>query len=234
MTEYQRNQFAGFWLRFVALIIDSIIVSFIVFPFALIIGLALPNVLLVEVPFGLFTTTDVVIEHLESNETIEKEDVLGLWENFYKVTKKTSGSDVTTREKILINPNTKRPIEKTTSSDIETIVIFIYWILFESSVWQASIGKKIMGLKVVSPNGSRPTINQAMARNILKLLSAMTLFIGFMMVGWTDKKQGLHDKVSKMFVIKEFSKPLREIKNVGKENITSVSTLFFSGFFRRP
>jgi len=39
MTDYQRDNFAGFWLRFVAFIIDLLVVALIVFPFAAIIGL---------------------------------------------------------------------------------------------------------------------------------------------------------------------------------------------------
>lgn len=59
-----------------------------------------------------------------------------------------------------------------------------------------------MGLQVVTIDGGRPNIFQSTARNVLKILSAITLFIGFMMAGWTDKKQALHDKIPRMFVIK--------------------------------
>ena len=47
------TDFGGFWNRFIALVIDIIVVSLIVFPFALVVGLVSPNYILVEVPFDL-------------------------------------------------------------------------------------------------------------------------------------------------------------------------------------
>jgi len=209
MTEFQREMFAGFWLRFVALIIDIVVVTLIVFPFALIIGLVAPKYLLVEVPFGLFTTTTTVSEATGSQPKIEKDDVLGLWTNYYKLKEVTISGDEAKLEgevsfsRVLIEPEMQNEITKTTSSKIESYVIFLYWILLEASVWQASIGKRIMGLKVVTHDGGRPTLLQCANRNLLKVLSAIILFIGFFMAGWTDKKQTLHDKISSLFVVKE-------------------------------
>jgi uncharacterized RDD family membrane protein YckC len=210
----ERMEFAGFWRRFVAFIIDAIIVSLIVFPFALAIGLASPNLLLVEVPFGLFTTSEVVREISEDTEEhsdgstsvvqrhIEREEVLGLWVNHYEV-QTTRSKGETETEKQLVDPDTLREITRTTSGDIEFYVIFIYWILLEASRLQGSIGKKMMGIKVVTLGGGKPNIYQAAARNLLKVLSGITLFIGFMMAGWTAKKQALHDKIPDMLVVKE-------------------------------
>ena len=203
MIEYQRNDFAGFWNRLIALVIDVIVVSFIVFPFALIIGLISPNSILVEVPFDLFTTTTTISEDDHKNISIEKDEVFGLWTNFYEVTETVSDEGENSTSRILIEPVTKLSIEKTTSSDIEFYVIFLYWIILEASVWQASLGKKIMGIQVVTRDGGRPNIFQCTARNLLKILSAIIIFIGFMMAGWTDKKQALHDKIPSLLVIKK-------------------------------
>ena len=207
MTEFQRKEFAGFWLRFVALVIDVIVVSLIVFPFALLIGMTAPNAMVVEAPFGLFTTTTTIAEQQDSS--IEKDNVLGRWTYYYEVSAHTDFDGETSSQRTLIDPETKLPIKKTTSSDIEFYVIFIYWILLEASVWQASLGKRIMGLQVVTADGSKPTIYQCAARNLLKILSGITLFIGFMMAGWTDKKQSLHDMIPQMLVVKKsHDKPL--------------------------
>lgn len=203
MTEYQRTDFAGFWNRFVALVIDVIIVSFIVFPFAVIVGLISPNSILVEVPFGLFTTTTTISENKLEKSSIEKDDILGLWTNYYKVTAPQKDIGEKTTSRILVDPITYLGINKTTSSDIEFYILFLYWILLEASVWQASLGKKIMGLQVVTQDGGRPNIFQCAARNLLKVLSAIILFIGFMMAGWTDKKQALHDKIPNLLIIKK-------------------------------
>ncbi len=60
-----------------------------------------------------------------------------------------------------------------------------------------------MGIKVVTSAGGKPTIFQAIARNLLKILPGMIFFIGFMMAGWTSKKQAMHDKIPSMLVVKE-------------------------------
>ena len=178
--------------------------------------------LLVEVPFGLFTTTEIVRESPEETEEhndgstsivkhhVEKEEVLGLWENYYEVrTIKSKGETESTKN--LIDPNTNNKIYKTTSSDIEFYVIFIYWILLESSRIQGSIGKKIMGIKVVTSEGGKPDIYQAVGRNLLKIVSGMIIFIGFMMAGWTSKKQALHDKLLNMLVVKESTEHVQPV-----------------------
>ena len=208
MTEFKREEFAGLWLRFVAFIIDSITVALLVFPFALLIGLIAPKLVLVEVPFGLFTTTTVVSEARDNQARIEKDDVLGLWTNYYKLKEvEVLNADPefkgeVTFKRVLIEPEMRNEISKTTSTDIESIAIFIYWILMEASIWQASLGKKVMGLKVVTETGEKPDMLQCASRNLLKILSGIILFIGFFMAGWTNKKQALHDKIPSMLVIK--------------------------------
>jgi len=202
MTELQRDTLAGFWLRFIAFIIDTIVVALIVFPFALVLGLIAPKFVLVEVPFGLFTTTTVISEARDNQSAIEKDEVLGLWTNHYKLKEVVGAEGKITFNRVLIEPEMKNEIRKTTSSSIESYVIFIYWILMEASIWQASVGKRMMGLKVVTEAGEKPEIAQCAARNVLKILSAITLFIGFFMAGWTNKKQALHDMIPGMLVIK--------------------------------
>ena len=206
MKEYDRSDFAGFWTRFIAFILDVIFVSIIVFPFALVLGIIAPNSILVEVPFDLFTTTTTIFEVSDDKNSIEKDEVLGLLTNYYKivVSEESNGEESISRN--LIEPIKYLSINKTTSSDIEFYVIFIYWIIFEASIWQASIGKKIMGLKVVNKSGGKPNIFQCISRNLLKILSGMIIFVGFMMAGWTNKKQALHDIFHDLLVVKDSRK----------------------------
>jgi len=214
MANEQEFNYAGFWNRFIALIIDMLVVSLLVFPFAFVIGMIAPESFLVEVPFGLFTSTetvsqspDTVVKHADGStsvveKSIQRDRVIGMWTNYYAV-KLTRTDGKTEKTRTLIDPKTRLAIKKTTSGDIEFIVIFIYWILLEASVWQASVGKKMMRLKVVNLDGSRPNVFQSAARNLLKVLSGITLFIGFMMAGWTSRKQALHDMAAQMLVIKQ-------------------------------
>lgn len=78
---------------------------------------------------------------------------------------------------------------------------WFYFAGFESSKWQATIGKKLLELKVVDLEGNRVSFARATGRYFGKLLSRITLMIGFLMIIWTKKKQALHDKLASTLVI---------------------------------
>lgn len=83
--------------------------------------------------------------------------------------------------------------------------ILIQWLWFtiaESSKWQATIGKKMVGLKVTDENGERIGFGKANGRYWSKILSTLIVLVGFLMVAFTEKKQGLHDKIAGTLVIK--------------------------------
>lgn len=91
-------------------------------------------------------------------------------------------------------------------NDISSYVIALFWLVyysvFHSSEWQATIGKKVVGLKVVDVYGNRISFARAVGRYFSMFLSTITLFVGFMMIGWTKHKQGLHDFIAGTYVIK--------------------------------
>jgi uncharacterized RDD family membrane protein YckC len=70
---------------------------------------------------------------------------------------------------------------------------WLYEAFMESSSYQATLGKMIFGMKVTDLNGNRISFERATGRHFAKWLSAMILFIGYIMVGFTERKQGLHD-----------------------------------------
>jgi uncharacterized RDD family membrane protein YckC len=79
-----------------------------------------------------------------------------------------------------------------------TIILLIFgsWLyeaFMESSSYQATLGKMIFGMKVTDLNGNRISFERATGRHFAKWLSTMILGIGYIMVGLTDRKQGLHD-----------------------------------------
>lgn len=78
----------------------------------------------------------------------------------------------------------------------------LYFVLLESSKTQATIGKKIMKIVVVDANGERLSILKSFVRNISKILSFAILFIGYLMVVFDKKKQALHDKIAKTYLLK--------------------------------
>jgi len=73
---------------------------------------------------------------------------------------------------------------------------WIYEAALESSSYQATLGKLIFGMKVTDLYGNRISFARATGRHFAKILSAFILFIGFIMVGFTERKQGLHDMMA--------------------------------------
>lgn len=78
--------------------------------------------------------------------------------------------------------------------------VVLYYALMESSEKQATFGKMAVGIKVGDQYGKRISFANALGRYFSKIISALTLYIGFMMVGWDDRKQGLHDKIADTYV----------------------------------
>ncbi|AOG02811.1 RDD family protein [Bosea sp. RAC05] len=70
-----------------------------------------------------------------------------------------------------------------------------YWVAFTSGSWQATPGKRLLGLKVIRADGRQVTAGLALGRSLAYVLSALTLYIGFIMVGLTAQKRGLHDMI---------------------------------------
>lgn len=80
---------------------------------------------------------------------------------------------------------------------------WIYFSVSESSPWRATVGKKVLGLEVVDLAGRRLSFARASARFFAKILSSMTLLIGFLMAGFTEKKQALHDLIAGCLVTRK-------------------------------
>jgi len=80
---------------------------------------------------------------------------------------------------------------------------WLYFAGFESSELMATPGKVALGLVVLNLKGKPLEFGQATARNLLKLLSLVTLLIGFLMMLMSPLSQTLHDKLAKCVVIKK-------------------------------
>lgn len=164
--------YAGFWKRFLAYLVDELIMSFISFffilPFMFIIGI------------GIF-----------SNMDFDK------WENYSSYTnvnflfdKDISAAEIT----LLIAGALILAL-------ILTVIRWLYFALMESSKNQGTLGKMILNLKVTDLNGNRVTFGRATGRTFGKFLSGLILNIGYIMAAFTDKKQALHDILAGCLVI---------------------------------
>jgi uncharacterized RDD family membrane protein YckC len=78
---------------------------------------------------------------------------------------------------------------------------WLYWALMESSSKQATLGKMALGIVVTDVNGQRVSFGRASGRYFGKIVSQIILFIGFLMVAFTQKKQGLHDIMASCLVV---------------------------------
>jgi uncharacterized RDD family membrane protein YckC len=79
----------------------------------------------------------------------------------------------------------------------------VYYAAMESSSHQATIGKIALGIQVTDLEGNRISFGRALGRNLAKILSALILYIGFIMAAFTAKKQALHDMIAGTLVVKK-------------------------------
>jgi len=76
-----------------------------------------------------------------------------------------------------------------------------YKMIFEAGERQATPGKRAMGIKVTTLDGERISKGQAVGRYFGSLLSGLILGIGFIMAGFTARRQGLHDMMASTLVV---------------------------------
>ena len=81
------------------------------------------------------------------------------------------------------------------------VLTWWYYALCESSAWQATVGKLALGIRVTDMQGRRLTLARALIRYPAMLLSQLILFIGYIMVAFTQRKQGLHDMIAGTLVL---------------------------------
>jgi uncharacterized RDD family membrane protein YckC len=156
------TNYAGFWLRFVALIIDGLLLGAIQF-------IAIMPVLGL---MGIGLATD--IQNLESADESTIAPMVGQMMAMAGVT-------------------------QIVFLTIQTL----YYTFMESSKYQASVGKIVLGLKVTDMNGGQLDFTKALVRNLCKIISSMILLIGYLMAAFTEKKQALHDMIASTLVVKK-------------------------------
>jgi uncharacterized RDD family membrane protein YckC len=149
-------QYAGFWLRFVAWIIDRILLQvaswIVLLPFMASLGLR-----------GFF----------RGRPPERPEDIFPLVGSIFRF------------------------------ALIALAIDWLYYALLESSAWQGTLGKKALGLEVTDLAGNRVSFGRATGRFFGRIISGLILCIGFIMAGFTEKKQALHDILAGCLVIRK-------------------------------
>lgn len=80
---------------------------------------------------------------------------------------------------------------------------FVYTAVLESSKRQATFGKQLIGIEVTDRNWRSLSLQRAFVRDACKFFSYLTFGIGFFMVGFTETRQALHDRMTNCFVIRK-------------------------------
>jgi len=158
---YSGVAYAGFWLRFVAYLIDGVI-SGIAFVILLI-------------PLFVLTGAGAALSKIGSGENISDEVAaflgLGFIFGFF---------------------------------GIIFLVSWLYYALSESSAWQATLGKKMLNLKVTDMTGQPISFGRASGRFFARIITHMIpLAIGYILAGFTEKKQAIHDMIASCLVLRK-------------------------------
>lgn len=208
MPAADETEYAGLWRRLIAFLIDLIIVGAAVSTVVLLLATAFPklaDLMTLDSPYAVFASERTIDGKANAAtatghvvKTVER-TVWGHWTYRYRVTEdargtpKLQGAPATHAEWQQIDPATGEDIDATSVSDLAWLALLFYWPLMEASRLQTSLGKWAVGIKVTDELGARLGLAQAAGRNVLKLVSAATLMIGFLMVPFTRRRQALHD-----------------------------------------
>ncbi len=158
--ETKEVKYAGFWLRFVAYLIDDLILGVVSF--------------LVAIPF----IGGIIFSAISLSDTSEFD--IGSATGIAGIVGSIIGLLITT---ILVN--------------------WLYFAIMESSKTQGTLGKMALSLKVTDLDGNRISFGRATGRYFGKIISVMIFYIGFILAGFTEKKQALHDMMAACLVIRD-------------------------------
>ncbi len=84
---------------------------------------------------------------------------------------------------------------------VKTVISILYHSFFESSKFQGSIGKIALSIIVTDISGEKLDFTKALVRNLSKIITNFTFGIGYIMAGFTEKKQALHDIIAGTLVV---------------------------------
>jgi uncharacterized RDD family membrane protein YckC len=160
-ASYGGVEYAGFWLRFVAYLIDGFVS-----------GLAF---LILLIPLFILTGAGAALSRIGSGEDIDNDLAaflsIGFVFGFF---------------------------------GIIFLVSWLYHALSESSSWQATLGKKMLNLKVTDMSGQPISFGRASGRFFAKIITGMIpLMIGYIIAGFTEKKQAIHDMIASCLVLRK-------------------------------
>jgi uncharacterized RDD family membrane protein YckC len=161
--------YAGFWLRFVAYLVDGLVISAVLFALIFVITLV----------FAFFGGAMAAMGMSGTNFRMN------------------SGENQANPAAIMMIAFMELAIWGAALA-----VSWLYFAKMESGPGQATLGKRVLGLRVTDLAGQRISFARASGRFFGKIVSSMTFYIGFIMAGFTERKQALHDMIASTLVVK--------------------------------
>lgn len=98
------------------------------------------------------------------------------------------------------------------------VISGLYYVAMESSARQATLGKMAVGIKVTGLDGARISRARALGRWASHVINYLTLYIGYLVALFTQRKQGLHDMVASTYVVDQWAytdHPERQQRTLG-------------------
>ncbi len=186
--------FSGFWRRFFAHLIDMVLF----FGTIVLVGL------FIAWSMGAHSLS---LENLIRNALEEVNYLYGTFISFWV----TFAHGPEAFDSFLHNATTlnvvdlRPPLPYYILNTLMVLLFCVYKALFESSFLQATPGKLMLAIKVISIYGQPLRFGQAFKRQLLTLLCDITLGLGYLLVLATRRKQGLHDKIAGTLVVLDLS-----------------------------
>jgi len=83
------------------------------------------------------------------------------------------------------------------------VLTWLYYAGLESSAWQGTVGKRLLRIVVTDQYGRRIQFGRATGRFFAKIVSALVLLVGYLMVLFSERRQGLHDLMAGTLVVRQ-------------------------------
>ena len=93
---------------------------------------------------------------------------------------------------------------------LASLATILYKPLMEASDYQATFGKYFLNMKIVDKQGRKITFTKSFIRTIVYVLHTVIPFLNavswlaFLMIGFTEYKQGLHDILAETYVVTNY------------------------------
>ena len=174
-------KYAGFCRRFFAMVIDNIFLSIIYS----VVNMVIIAPIITSMVNKIMTDPNLLSTLDSMQYTTNEQDIFKSLE----IVMKNGGSDIV--------------ILMITASLILGVITWLYFAIMESSAAKATLGKLALGIIVTDIRGNKISFMKATGRYFGKIISGFILCIGYLMAGFTEKKQALHDIMAGCIVVRK-------------------------------